>query len=167
MAWMRELLLAGIVLLGILLVDVQVYLNTGSIECSDMGIFYEHLRDCVVEPTLKELGLYSPAAVMLLLGTAAHESLGGYYLKQNPGPALGIYQMEPLTLYDVGRWLHKYPQWYYYRNNIQLDRVQWDLKYATVFARLYYYRVAEPLPEVGDLPGLARYWKQYWCRGCK
>lgn len=61
----------------------------------------EDLKKYVIQPTLIELGLYSNAAVKLILGTCAQESGMGYYLHQLKGCALGIYQMEPATLDDI------------------------------------------------------------------
>ena len=41
----------------------------------------------------------------LVLETAARESLFGVFVKQQRGPALGIYQIEPTTMNDLLRWL--------------------------------------------------------------
>ena len=38
----------------------------------------------------------------------------------------------------------------------------WNLFYATAIARLIYLRRPQPLPPVGDLPGLAEYWKAHF-----
>src|SRR3546814_2659167 len=53
----------------------------------------------VIRPTLERIGLYSPAAANLLLGTALTESTigGATCLVQRGGPALGVYQIEPAT----------------------------------------------------------------------
>ena len=37
-----------------------------------------------------------------------------------------------------------------------------DLRYATIIARLIYYRHAEPLPNVDDIAAQAAYWKKYY-----
>ena len=136
-----------------------------------MGILVHHLRECVIRPALQAHNIYSEAAVELLVGTAAHESLGGHYLKQvGGGPANGIYQMEKATMVDLWEnWLRFKPD---YRDRLMVtwpdhERLQWDLRYATLWARLQYLRVEEPLPALGDIKGLAEYWYKYWCRGCK
>jgi hypothetical protein len=59
------------------------------------------LRAYVIQPTLKPMGLWSLAAETLLVGTCAHESAMGKYLHQIKGPALGIYQIEPITHFDI------------------------------------------------------------------
>ena len=56
----------------------------------------------LVEKTIREMGLYSPEAAELLLGTCAQESAYGKYRKQlGGGPALGIFQCEPATFNDI------------------------------------------------------------------
>ncbi len=136
------------------------------------GIHPDHLLRYVVRPTLEALGLASSAAERLLLGTAAHESGLGRYLRQVNGPALGIYQMEPATHDDIWRhWLPAYPQ---LRDQVRAwaadcavayppaDQLVWDLRYATAMARLHYRRVRDPLPDADDIAALAAYWKTHY-----
>jgi hypothetical protein len=139
-----------------------------------MGINPQHLRRLIRE-TLDAMGerYASPAAVELLMLTAAQESGLGLHLWQvGGGPALGIYQMEP------GRWrdtrdrisgpltvlLHAIlgDGW-----DIDPARLAYDLRYATAMARAAYWLIPEPLPAASDLDGLAKYWFENWCRGCK
>lgn len=126
------------------------------------------LRKYVIEPSLEYLSQYddrmmSESAVRLLLGTCAHESLGGYHLHQVGGPALGIYQIEPATHADI------YYSYINYRPALgALMRMQpddcliTDLSYATEIARLIYWRDPEPLPDADDDMGLAEYWKKHY-----
>lgn len=128
------------------------------------------LRTLVIKPALFDLVMYSEEAVELLIFTCAAESNGGHYLKQISGPALGIYQMEPNTYNDI---------WQNYikgKNDILLKllhsfgiinmpdetRLIYDLRFATVMARLHYMRVKEPLPKLYDLDGLWHYYKTYY-----
>lgn len=124
----------------------------------------------IIRTTLELIYLYSPAAEDLLLGTAATEShLGKYTSQQGGGPALGIYQMEPATLYDIwDSWLAHRP---WLRDEIakvigcgeaNTTRLQYDPIYATVMARLHYRRVKWPLPKHGDVVGYAEYWKAHY-----
>ena len=62
-----------------------------------MGICAEELRQWVIKPTLKRLGVYSKAAENLLLATAAQESGLGSHLKPAGQRALGIYQIHSLS----------------------------------------------------------------------
>lgn len=136
-----------------------------------MGINPEQLRDEIIVPTLNALGpsYSSPSAVMLLMGTAAQESHMGTYLRQlGGGPALGIYQMEPATHNDI------IENWLRYReelvdtiaeligpwNAMEPARMVYDLRYATIMARLHYRRVRDPLP--ADVDGQAYYWKTHY-----
>lgn len=135
------------------------------------GIKKSDLLEHIIRPALDNLGMEGEAAENLLMGTAAHESLMGHFLKQDGGPALGIYQIEPDTHADL------YDHFLSYRPGLQ-ERVDLvcrgrvtfvrekelvsNLIYATTIARLIYYRVAEKLPDADDLSGLARYWKKYY-----
>lgn len=116
---------------------------------------------------------YSMAAEQLLTLTAVIESNGGQYLRQftntGPGPALGIFQMEPATHKDIlGNYL-------IYHDDISraakaaanvrhlhTSHLTYNLRYAAIMTRLHYARVAERLPEAGDPEWMVRYWKKYY-----
>lgn len=132
----------------------------------------KHLRDLVITPVLRHLGMYSPAAVQLVLGTAIQES-GGFHLMQlGGGPALGLYQMEPATHDDIWRTFLYYrpdiadrvrtlelPGWY---DDDNAREMEGNLYYATALCRLRYWRVSEPLPPPDDIHSIARYWKYHY-----
>ena len=135
----------------------------------------QQLRLRVIRPVLQDLHLWSQSAENLLLGTAAQESLLGYYLCQKRGPALGIFQMEPATHKDIWeRFMPSRSQTL--RRKVQaLARARWaglryppaqemvvNLAYATALARLHYLRVPSPLPAADDLDALAAYWKRHF-----
>jgi len=128
----------------------------------------DQLRENVIKPTLKSIGLYSPAAEDLLLATAIMES-GLVYLRQhNNGPARGIYQIEPATRADC------HANFLEYRDKLDVDihrlltsehpddQLITNLSYATAIARIIYFRAPTPLPEHGDLEGYAKYWKKHY-----
>ena len=136
----------------------------------------DQLRDLIRE-TLREVGLYSEDAVELLMLTAAVETDLGYFIKQNNGPGLGMFSIEPTTHDDtVYRWLLvKTEKRIALRNRIlnAFDDVVgaydpktlvYNLKYSIVIARLKYYMNPEPIPnlEKDGVVGLARYWKKYY-----
>jgi hypothetical protein len=119
----------------------------------------DHLRQYVIRPTLKTIGLWSENAERLLLGTACKESDCGRWLKQlGGGPALGIYQMEPATHNDL------WENFLMYRDvplkNSGAERMVGDLYYASAMCRFAYRRVPEPIPDT--LPGQAQYWKHWY-----
>lgn len=124
-------------------------------------------KDLIVRVTT-DIGLYSPAATNLLLGTAAKESEFGTYLRQlGRGPALGAFQMEPATHADI--W-DKYLGFNsklsaavsLYCMDHLAEELEWNLAYAIVMCRVHYKRVPAALPAADDLPGMAHYWKVYY-----
>jgi hypothetical protein len=137
-------------------------------------------RAYVILPALKPLGLWSMAAETLLVATMAHESQMGKYLHQIKGPALGVFQIEPLTHFDIWANYLKYKK--ELRDSIlgmvpsnmlrhdSMTGIEYgaetllitDLAYATVMARLVYLRAPGALPAQDDIDGLADYWKQYY-----
>jgi len=133
-------------------------------------INYEQLRDLIIKPALDDLQLYSDAAVQLLLFTVASESDGGTYLQQIKGTAVGIYQIEPETYMDMwqrylrtrGDLIMKLSINFQVTTIPSTDRLIYDLRYATAFARLIYLRVKVPLPAADDVDGLWQYYKEHY-----
>lgn len=130
----------------------------------------EQFRELIVKSTLNDLQLYSKNAEELLIFTCATESMGGTYLKQIKGPALGIYQMEPNTYNDI--WQN------YLKFNMSIvmkfmtsfhvafmppeERMIYDLRFATAMARFHYRRVDEPLPPHDNIGAIWEYYKKYY-----
>lgn len=130
-----------------------------------MTIHAKQLRECIIRPVLRDLGLYSEAAEELLMLTAATESLCGKYLHQVGGPALGIYQMEPATHDDL--WVNylKYKPALsekVARYGHEARELPGNLYYATAMARIHYLRRPEALPSAMDERALASYWKAHF-----
>lgn len=134
---------------------------------------YQFCAD-VIEPSLKEIGLYSKGAEQLLLGTACVESRLGTYLRQIRGPAMGVYQIEPNTHRDIWRNYVAYRQGLQTKLKSMVSANQWredqrrphhyalitNLAYSTAMARLVYLRHPDPIPEENDWEGMAAYWKK-------
>lgn len=133
----------------------------------------QQLRELIIKPALQDLQMYSEDAEELLVFTCAVESMGGTFLKQINGPALGIYQMEPETYYDIR--LHYLP----HKQSLGIilytqfglatyphfeeHRLVYDLRFATAMARIHYARIFEPLPSKSDtMYALYRYYKKYY-----
>ena len=132
-----------------------------------------HMAVEVIRPALRHIGLWSDAAELLLLGTAATESHMGKYLRQvGGGPALSPWQIEPATHADVWRNYLAYrpdlaskvadlmPR--YMATGAPEERPEAmlaSLWYAAAIARLVYRRAPEPLPAAGDWAGMAKLWK--------
>jgi hypothetical protein len=123
----------------------------------------------IIDPTLEYMSKYNPlfksrAARALLLGTALAES-NLDYLRQVKGPAISVYQIEPATLKDLFRWTKASP---YYNMvtasmtenpNIEQELI-YNLRFATIMARLYYFRKPGVIP--ATLDGIAQYWKTHY-----
>jgi len=127
----------------------------------------KQLKERVIEPTLKQLGLYSSDAVELLLMIAAHESVKGEYIAQITGPARGIYQMEGATHNDIIKWLKAnkpviYAQISLLVTEVSTDMMMYDLRYATAMARVFFLRFPEALPSGSDVDAMAAYAKRRW-----
>tara|TARA_R100001163_G_C5054938_1_gene191450 strand:+ start:1063 stop:1542 length:480 start_codon:yes stop_codon:yes gene_type:complete len=126
------------------------------------------LEQYIIEPALREISMFSKNAVHLLSMTAALESDLGFHLKQVNGPALGIYQMEPDTHDDVWDSVLAF-------NANKLNRVMgsgcafseakrmiYDLKYATIMARVLYSRFKEVIPDLYETKDMINYYLEYW-----
>lgn len=143
-----------------------------------MNKLIDDWRVYVLRPTLAEMaagaegknisGLNSPAAEALLLGTAITESNCAALVQYGGGPAMGFLQMEPATFVDVREYLARrlvlfdIARPFTHCNFEDPGELIWNLKLQVVFARLFYWRFAEPLPAPDDILGLARYWKKYY-----
>lgn len=134
-----------------------------------MSIRSEQLRIHIIRPVLQRIGYWSESAENLLLRTAAQETNLGRYWRQTNGPALGMYQLEPDTHTDL--WhnylrykedLSKIVQAFLSPNFTPEEQLVFNLGYATAIARTIYLRVPEPLPDAGDISGMANYYKRVW-----
>jgi hypothetical protein len=138
-----------------------------------MTINAKQLRELIVEPACRALNYYSPAAVNLLMGTAAQESHIGAWIAQKSigvNGGLGLWQMESSTYHDV--WLRGVEPHIRIKSTIRLYlgyeskpiaiRLVSDLMLACMMSRIHYQLVPEKLPDADDLEGLARYWKKYY-----
>jgi hypothetical protein len=130
----------------------------------------DEFRDDIIRPALKVVGLWSQAAETLLVGTILVES-GGVFFKQVSGPALSPFMIEPGTHLFIKEYLNRR------RNSILKDKILsacfmpllppddcliWNLRYATLIARLVYWVRPEKLPDENDITGLTKYYLQYY-----
>ena len=130
----------------------------------------KQFRELIVQSSLNDLLMYSADAEELMVFTCAVESNGGTYIHQVGGPALGIYQMEPVTHNDI---------WQNYImphgslammmfHNFKISSMPseemliYDLRYATAMTRIFYRRIAEALPSCDDVDGIWDYYKTYY-----
>lgn len=133
----------------------------------------------ILRPVLAALHPIIPnteSARRLMLGTAAHESGGFHWIDQitgNPldpdGPAFGLFQMERNTHDDI--WdtflafrpeLAAKVQRFSISGVETVKQMQGNAYYATVMARLKFYRAKPPLPAADDIDLLAEYHKKWY-----
>ena len=132
----------------------------------------KHLRLYIVRPALESIGMHSPAAENLVLGTAAQESKFRWVRQHGNGPALGLFQMEPATHGDIWSSYLRYKPTLgtRIRKAIQIgilsrpeaDRLMWDFRYAAIMCRVHYRRVKDPLPDEHDVWAMGHYWKDFY-----
>lgn len=132
------------------------------------------LHDYIIRPTLEHLGdkYNTKVARKLLLATCAQESHCGVYFKQVKGPALGIYQMEPITIRDLFNNSIAHNKTLKVKiaefqspaaeKNPEFFSIIGNTFYATAVARANYYRFREGLPAADDIDGIWKYYKKYW-----
>lgn len=139
----------------------------------------DQLRDLItrVLKAINDVVPFSQDAVELLMLTASQESNLGQYIKQINGPALGIFQMEPTTEQDL--WFNFLNYRPALRQRIsrfltlegslpdleinlpdQVLDLEFNLAYQIVMARLQYFRMPEPLPDMNQPKKMAEYYKQ-------
>ncbi|ELC9583492.1 hypothetical protein RJY99_004476 [Vibrio vulnificus] len=135
----------------------------------------KQLKQLVIGPTLKTIGLYSEAADQLILGTIFQESRAKYLKQLGSGPALGVIQMEPNTYNDIWDNYLKYkPELAAKITHLasvgslgpdgrpDVNELVTNLAFAVGMCRVHYLRVKEKLPAADDVEALGRYWKQYY-----
>lgn len=134
------------------------------------------LRHAIVAPTLAEIAdaarmphFAAPAAIDLVMGTAAAESEFAAIHQVGGGPALGFWQIEPATARDVrDNYLRYRPALDDAVKRALHDLGPWERQLATsltlgaIMCRLIYLRWPGPLPRHGDVPGYAAYWKAHY-----
>lgn len=134
------------------------------------GLDSIQLRIHVVRPVLIRLGLYSPAAENLVMGTAMTESELRYLTQLGRGPARGLWEMEGATHLDV------HTNYLKFRPELQKlvlayaapysggipdpDIMSGNLYYACAMCRVDYKRAPGALPDAKDAMGMAQYHKK-------
>lgn len=124
---------------------------------------YEQFRASCTE-WLLDFGMHSDDAVELLAMLCAHESSGGKHRRQiGGGPAIGIFQIEPVThnsIWDNSDTIRSRAK----RLGIKEDvsKLEGDDKYSVFVARHYLAMDRNPLPK--SYEAMSKYCKSYWNR---
>jgi hypothetical protein len=133
----------------------------------DAGDFLQY----IIIPSTMHIKMHSKASDMLLLGTAMVESGLQFLEQKGAGTALGVYQIESSTHYDVQRYLNRSDNKItknsllaacFYDIYPSDDALMHNLRYTTLIARIKYWMIPEPLPEYSDAKGLASYHKRFY-----
>ena len=144
-----------------------------------MSVNAKNFRELIVRAALSTVtirsgnwtvNLWSPAAEELLMLTAAQESHLGEFLRQGwrtlddgLGVGLGAYSMEPATHADIWRFITQRSfiglPWMWQQSD---DTLVYNLRYATVMARLKYLQAKPKLPAATDVQGMAEYWDEFY-----
>lgn len=124
--------------------------------------------DNVIVPSLNSIGKYSEQAAQLMLAIAIHESNLIYDKQIGGGPALGLMQIEPATHDDIWNNVISINSDLESKVNAllgsstKLSALQHNDIYGVAMARIFFTRFSEPLPALGDVQGMAEYWKKYY-----
>ncbi len=129
-------------------------------------------REYIIRPSLTVIDALTDASEELVLGTALQESRLIYIKQIGGGPAVGVFQMEPATHDDI------WENYLAYQDELSqkvltlaapnggnppgANEMIGNLWYACAMCRVHYRRVSDPLPQAGDVPGMASYWKEHY-----
>jgi hypothetical protein len=129
------------------------------------GINASQFRSLVVAPIVMAMTPDTPQAIDLLMGTAMQES-GLIALHQyGAGPALGLFEIEPVTAQGLYADVQRSQFWTYVQGLIApgLDPVNQligNLYYECAMARFYYWRCPGAIPTTPE--DQAQYYKLYY-----
>ena len=108
----------------------------------------------------------SEGALVLLQMIAAHESGGLMYVRQFGGPALGLWQMEPVGYREVQRYVQlrdeKFHRLIHKHIKRDFEWLAFDQVWACQCARIFLMAEPQGLPEKDDIEGMGAYAKRYW-----
>ena len=126
----------------------------------------------IVEYSLYKIDCYSDDALALVVRTGMAES--GYRALQGYGesnPAIGFWQIEPATMYDMMRnyliYRSKYTQalkdlgMKFKGDDIEIS-VMSNMAVQAALCRLHYRRDKDPLPSWDDMEAQGKYWKKVY-----
>ncbi len=129
------------------------------------------LSSHVIKPTLEYLEAHSPAAEILLLGTAAQESGLNPFFQHDQG--IGIFQINPQQHRQVwDEYLAFRPELASKVRGLASQQqflkdpdaeLRTNLAYSTAIAWIIYQRAETELPDADDVEGLSHYWQDYFC----
>ena len=135
----------------------------------------EQFRLHVVRDALGAAGWWSLAVENLIVATAMVESGLEKLVQDRDGPARGVFQIEKVSYSSVLDYIkrdsEKVKTITMACNLIALpeevDTVIWNLRYAVLITRMFYYRFPDPLPEAFNAQALYDYYSKHYNAGGK
>lgn len=122
----------------------------------------------IVRDALKDIDMYSDDAHAMVMRTGLAET-GFRTLFQKRGPALGFWQCEPNTAYDIiENYILYRPQLkskllsYNIDSSTVIRVLKTDIAAQAILCRLKYRRDSKPIPKWNDVKGQAEYWKRVY-----
>ena len=121
----------------------------------------------IVDSVLRELDMYSQDAFDLVMRTGMQESRFKYLEQLGEGPAIGFFQVEPLTAEDI--WVNYLIYKTSVREKLALVAplgpwskftIMSNIALQAALCRLKYRRDRNPIPS--DVKGQADYWKSVY-----
>lgn len=134
----------------------------------------KQIRKFIIRPSLQCVALWSDSIEVLLMGTILVESEGECLRKINNAKSIGygLYQIDQAAHKDTKLWLSNR------MNKNMIDRVLaasymamlptdeepliYNLRYATLIARIIYYRNKQQVPCANDAVALSEYYKSVY-----
>ena len=126
----------------------------------------------IAERSLYKLNCYSDDALALVVRTGMAES--GYRALKGYGegnPAIGFWQIEPATMYDmIGNYLKYRPKYKKALQSLGMEfkgddieiSVMANMAVQAALCRLHYRRDSKPIPSWSDLEAQGQYWKRVY-----
>lgn len=129
-------------------------------------------RNQIVIPALHTAGLWSKSSENLLVGTAMCESGLNSMIQEPSHIAASWFQIENATYQDCLRYLNRYESQlikerilsacYLFSFPQDYAVMVFNIRLATLIARIKYYMQPEPLPHADDSLGIYKYYKVYY-----
>lgn len=130
----------------------------------------DHFRIHVVRDYLKAAGWWSQEIENLILATGVVESNLNMLVQVGGGPARGVFQIEKIIFNDVISYIKRDPQKVkaicqacgFSALPEDVNTVIWNLRFAVLITRMFYYRIPDALPTSDDYEGMANYHKKHY-----
>ena len=130
----------------------------------------DHFRIHVVRDSLKAAGWWSQEIENLILATGVVESNLNMLVQVGGGPARGVFQIEKISFNDVISYIKRDSQKVkaicqacgFSALPEDVNTVIWNLRFAVLITRMFYYRIPDALPTSENALEAYRYYKNFY-----